>query len=58
VRFNVVIICEVERFAHRVNVSIREKRANVSLKARKIDHALLYVRTTIFPLALFSSMQR
>ena len=34
VRFHVVIAREIERLAHRVNVSLREERENVRVKAR------------------------
>jgi len=38
VRFHVVIICEIEGLAHRVDVAFREERENVGLKARQTGH--------------------
>jgi hypothetical protein len=36
--FHVVVICEIERLAHGVNIPLCEERANVRLKARLCRH--------------------
>jgi hypothetical protein len=38
-RLYVVVTSEVERLAHRMNVSFRKQRANIGLKARWVGHA-------------------
>jgi hypothetical protein len=38
VHLDVIITSQVERFAHAANVSLRKKRANVLLKARRFHH--------------------
>jgi hypothetical protein len=38
-RFHIVIICEIERLGHGVNVQFREERANVGLKACLFSHS-------------------
>ena len=36
--FNVIVISQVERLAHALNVPLRKERANVHLKARRFRH--------------------
>jgi hypothetical protein len=38
-RLYVVVTSEVERLAHRLNVSFRKQWANIGLKARRVGHA-------------------
>jgi hypothetical protein len=38
VRFDVVVTSEIESLAHRVNVSLSKKRANIRLKAGQFSH--------------------
>ena len=45
--FHVVIICEIERLAHGVNVMFREERANVRLKARLCRHNSKNLKDTV-----------
>jgi hypothetical protein len=47
VQLHVVIICEIVRLAHRVNVSFTEKRQNVRSKARLIGHESKYLKDAV-----------
>jgi hypothetical protein len=47
VRFHIIVVCKIERLAHGVNVSVREERQNIHLKARQIGHGSKNLKDTV-----------